>query len=190
MIFVWTFHWKCVYLHCFLRGSRKDYSAAPFRHVRCTSTTQALHPNDEYSAPLLDDSVPCVSKPPRPPPVLPEGRRTWSVKREAWSDAIQMDSLLTPHYSLLILSKAIGLCTCSVRRLMPKSESEPSNKNKNFISPARTMCPLLVRSHLAEIARWKFFWSHGVMESSNFFINFFSHFGNIVYSLTFTNERS
>ena len=49
-----------------------------------------------------------------------------------------MDSLLTPHYSLLILSKAIGLCACSVRRLMPKSESEPSNKNKNFISPART----------------------------------------------------
>ena len=138
MIFVWTFHWKCVYLHCFLRGSRKDYSAAPFRHVRCTSTTQALHPNDEYSAPLLDDSVPCVSKPPRHPPVLPEGRRTWSVKREAWSDAIQMDSLLTPHYSLLILSKAIGLCACCVRRLMPKSESEPSNKNKNFISPART----------------------------------------------------
>ena len=75
MIFVWTFHWKSVYLHCFQRGSRTDYSTAPLRLSRCTATTQALHPNDELSAPLLDDSVPCISNPPRPPPVLPEGRR-------------------------------------------------------------------------------------------------------------------
>ena len=38
-----------------------DYSSAPHRNVRCTATTQALHPNDEISAPHLDDSVPCVS---------------------------------------------------------------------------------------------------------------------------------
>ena len=73
--FFWTFHWKYVYLHCFQRGSRTDYSTAPLRLSRCTATTQALHPNDELSAPLLDDSVPCISNPPRPPPVLPEGRR-------------------------------------------------------------------------------------------------------------------
>ena len=61
MIFILLFHLKNVYLHCFQRGSRTDYSAAPIRHVRCTATTQALHPNDVFSAPLLDDSVPCIS---------------------------------------------------------------------------------------------------------------------------------
>ena len=51
--FVWTFHWKCVYLHCFQREVQSDINTAPTRRKHYTATTQTFQHSYNTSASIL-----------------------------------------------------------------------------------------------------------------------------------------